>query len=68
MRLLPLLSGPLLAIFLIVFFDLDPQNPKVTYMAAIAIWMAVWWITQAIPLAATSLLPIVFFPVFGIIT
>ncbi|GIT74316.1 MAG: SLC13 family permease [Candidatus Neomarinimicrobiota bacterium] len=66
MRLLPLLSGPLLAIFLIVFFDLDPQNPKVTYMAAIAIWMAVWWITQAIPLAATSLLPIVFFPVFGI--
>ena len=66
MRFLPILSGPFLAIFLIIFFDLDPQNPRVTYMAAIAIWMAVWWITQAIPLAATSLLPIVFFPVFGI--
>jgi len=66
MRFLPLLSGPFLAIFLILFFDLDPQNPSVTYTAAIAIWMAVWWITEAIPLAITSLLPIVFFPVFGI--
>ena len=66
MRFLPILSGPFLAIFLIIFFDLDPQNPSVTYTAAIAIWMAVWWITEAIPLAVTSLLPIVFFPVFGI--
>lgn len=34
--------------------------------AAVAILMAVWWITEAIPIAATALLPIVLFPVFGI--
>jgi hypothetical protein len=39
MRFLPILSGPFLAIFLIIFFDLDPQNPSVTYTASIAIWM-----------------------------
>ena len=35
MRFLPILSGPFLAIFLIIFFDLDPQNPSVTYTLAI---------------------------------
>jgi len=34
--------------------------------AAIAIWMAVWWITEAIPLYATALLPLAVFPLFGI--
>ena len=31
-------------------------------VAAVATLMAVWWITEAIPLAVTSLLPIVLFP------
>lgn len=35
-------------------------------MAAIATLMAVWWITEAIPLAATSLLPLVLYPLMGI--
>ena len=35
MRFLPILSVPFLAIFLIIFFDLDPQNPSVTYTLAI---------------------------------
>lgn len=32
------------------------------FVAAIAVLMAVWWMTEAIPLAATSLLPIVLIP------
>ena len=36
-------------------------------MAALVALMAVWWITEAIPLAATSLLPVVFLPLFGIV-
>lgn len=32
-------------------------------VAAIASWMAIWWMTEAVPLAATSLLPIVLLPV-----
>lgn len=28
--------------------------------------MAIFWMTEAIPLAATALLPVVLFPLFGI--
>jgi sodium-dependent dicarboxylate transporter 2/3/5 len=34
--------------------------------AAVAAWMAVWWLTEAVPLAATALLPVVLFPLLGI--
>lgn len=37
-------------------------------MAAIASLMAIFWATEAIPLAATSLIPIVLFPVMGIMS
>jgi solute carrier family 13 (sodium-dependent dicarboxylate transporter), member 2/3/5 len=34
--------------------------------AAVAVLMAVWWATEALPLAATALLPLVLFPLLGI--
>ena len=36
--------------------------------AAVATLMAVWWMTEAIPIPATSLVPLVFFPALGILT
>jgi len=60
-------GGLALFIFTILFIHLDPQNPKVTYTFAIALLMAIWWITEVVPLAITALLPVVLFPVFGII-
>ena len=36
--------------------------------ALVAMLMAVWWMTEAIPIPATSLLPIILFPLFGIST
>ncbi|MDO5621255.1 MAG: DASS family sodium-coupled anion symporter [Paracoccus sp. (in: a-proteobacteria)] len=38
--------------------------PDARNVAAIATLMAVWWMTEAIPLSATSLLPIVLIPIF----
>ena len=35
-------------------------------VAALCILMAVWWMTEALPLAATSLLPLVLLPLFGV--
>ncbi len=35
-------------------------------MLAVAAIMATWWVSEAVPLAVTSLLPLVFFPVLGI--
>ncbi len=61
-----LVLGPVLALIILLFFNLDPKNPLVTRTAAIAVLMAVWWITEAIPIAATALLPVVCFPILGI--
>ena len=35
-------------------------------VAAVTILMGVWWMTEAIPLAATALLPLVIFPLAGV--
>lgn len=54
------------AVLILFIFELNPENPNTTRMAAVAFLMAVWWITEAIPLAATSLLPLILFPTLGI--
>ena len=58
--------GPLVFLLMLAFVELDPGNPLVTRMAAVILWMAIWWMTVAIPLAATALLPIPLFPFLGI--
>ena len=52
---------------ILLFVDLQPGKPEITYTAAIAVLMAFWWITEAIPIGATSLLPILFFPILGVL-
>jgi len=61
-----LILGPA-ALTIMMFFDLEPGRPEVTRMAAISLLMAAWWITDAIPLAATALLPMILYPLFGIL-
>ncbi|MBN1830942.1 MAG: SLC13/DASS family transporter [Deltaproteobacteria bacterium] len=63
-----LFLGPGLALLVLLFLDLDPDHVVVTRTAAVAILMAVWWITEAIPIPATALLPVALFPIFGIMT
>jgi sodium-dependent dicarboxylate transporter 2/3/5 len=63
-----LVAGPLLSVCVLVFFDLDPGHPEVTRTAAVALLMAIWWITEAIPLAVTSLLPVMLFPTLGLMS
>ncbi|MEZ5084393.1 MAG: SLC13 family permease [Bacteroidales bacterium] len=61
-----LIGGIFIFLFVAIFLNLDPGHPEVTYTLAIAILMAIWWITEVVPLAITSLIPIVLFPAFGI--
>ncbi|GAA4435063.1 DASS family sodium-coupled anion symporter [Bremerella cremea] len=62
--------GPGLAIVLWVCgyygYHLDPEQPQLNAMAGAFVWMGVWWLTEAIPLAATSLLPLALFPLLGL--
>lgn len=65
-RRIMLFTGPLVALVFWLTFDLSPGKPQVTATAAVAILMAIWWMSEAIPLAVTSLLPLVLFPILGI--
>ena len=58
---------PAAALATLLMVDLAPGHPEVTRMAAVAILMAGWWITEAIPIPITSLLPIALFPLLGIL-
>jgi sodium-dependent dicarboxylate transporter 2/3/5 len=61
-RLVALLAGPAaLTVFLLAPVP-DGLSPAGWTMLGVAVWMAAWWITEAIPIPATALLPIVLFP------
>jgi len=57
-----------LVLFLIIWLSPGPEglNPAAQRLAAVAVLMAAYWTTQALPIAATSLLPLVLFPLLGI--
>jgi sodium-dependent dicarboxylate transporter 2/3/5 len=53
-------------VFFQFMIDLAPETPSVSTGAAVASLMAIWWMSEAFPLAVTALVPIVFFPILGI--
>jgi sodium-dependent dicarboxylate transporter 2/3/5 len=61
-----LILGLVLFFSLLLFVPESVMPLPAQRMAAIALLMAVWWITEAIPIAVTALLPMVLFPVLKI--
>jgi sodium-dependent dicarboxylate transporter 2/3/5 len=59
--------GPAIFVLMLVTAQWQDVMPAVAWRtAAVALWMAVWWATEAIPVAATAFLPIILFAPFGI--
>ncbi len=62
---LTLLLGPLVfALFLVLPFEGLDFNGKVCL--GMYAWMIVWWVAKPVPWLATSLLPLVIFPMLGL--
>ncbi len=66
-KILPIIIGIVAFLSFAWFIELSPENPKISYTAGIAILMAIWWITEAIPIPATALVPVVLFPIMGVV-
>lgn len=60
-----LFLGPTLFILTLLFFSPEGLSSEGKGILAGTIWMAVWWMTEAIPIPATALLPIILFPLTG---
>ena len=76
-RILAIAAGPLMALACWLalpdsFTDATGRAAALPAAAratiAMLVWMATWWMTEAVPLAATSLLPAATFPLLGIAT
>jgi len=57
--------GPLFFLILF-FFPKEIISPLAQKVFAVAAWMIVWWITETVSISVTALLPLVLFPVIGI--
>jgi sodium-dependent dicarboxylate transporter 2/3/5 len=57
-----LFLGPILFFLTLQFFHPEGLSKEANAVLASTLWIAVWWITEAIPIAVTSLLPIILFP------
>ena len=58
-----------LALFVLILVLPAPtgMSPEAQRVAAVAVLMATWWISETISIAMTSLLPLVLFPVLGVL-
>ena len=60
-----LVLGPVLFALVMLFFNPENLNPDAKSILASTIWIAIWWITECVPISVTALLPIVLFPLTG---
>jgi len=61
-----LFVGPMAAAAMLLRAAPAGMSDAAWLTAAVGILMAVWWATEAVPIAVTALLPIVAFPVLGL--
>lgn len=67
-KVLTIVSGPAAAFLIsIIGKDKNEEDVKVQRMGGILLWMAIWWLTEAVPAPITSLLPLSLFPLTGIL-
>ncbi|MDE3741660.1 SLC13 family permease [Maribacter polysaccharolyticus] len=64
-RFLGLISGPLAFFLILFFFHPEGLSDQANAVLASVAWIAIWWVTEAISIMVTALMPIVLFPLTG---
>lgn len=63
---LSFIIAPLVFLTILISVDINPQKPQATAMLAVAVLMAILWISEKISISITALFPVVLFPLLGI--
>ncbi len=67
-KLVGLIAGPVVFLLLMLGTGIEGLSPQGQAVAAITLLMAIWWLTEAIPIYATALVPVLLFPLTGVMT
>ena len=57
--------GPLVFFLILFFFHPEDLSKEANAVLASVAWVAIWWVTEAIPIYVTALLPLILFPLTG---
>ncbi len=60
-----LISGPVAFFLIWTFFSPAGLSAEGCAVLAATVWIAIWWMTEAVPIPVTSLLPILLLPITG---
>ncbi|MFD1094928.1 SLC13 family permease [Salegentibacter chungangensis] len=60
-----LIAAPLMFILLQIIGKPESMSEPAFNVLCVTLWMAMWWVTEVIPIAVTALLPVVLFPLTG---
>ncbi|TAE51801.1 MAG: anion transporter, partial [Cytophagales bacterium] len=60
--------GPILFLILIALPQIPYISPLAQKSLAVTSWMLAWWISEVVAISVTALLPLVLFPLLGILS
>lgn len=63
---LKIVSGPIIGLLVFLAMQYFTQNILISKAAGVAVWIAIWWITEAVNIYFTAFLPLSLFPILGI--
>lgn len=66
-QIIGLILGPVIFVLMMALSSAQTAMPAQAWnTAAVALWMAIWWASEALPVAATAFMPIIAFPFLGV--
>lgn len=63
-----LVLGPLLGLALTGWLWVGPDQQALAITSGLLLWVAIWWLTEPVPAAFTSMLPLAALPAAGVLT
>lgn len=62
---LSVVVGPLVFLLMELIGKPETLGTGAYHVLSVAAWMSLWWVTEAVPISVTALLPIILFPLTG---